>query len=95
MAQRIDQGKQREKGVSISVNGVQVISYPGETVATALLCADFRELRTSPNSGEPRGPYCLMGSCQECLVRIDGKLQLACQIRVSEGMAIEIEFAHE
>ncbi len=71
------------------------MAYAGETVATALLSADFQELRTSPRKGDARGPFCFMGSCQECLVQIDGRPRLACQTRVSEGLSIETGFKYE
>ncbi|NKB63567.1 MAG: hypothetical protein GKR95_16110 [Gammaproteobacteria bacterium] len=40
-------------------------------------------------SEAPRGPYCMMGVCFECLVEIDGKRnQQACQIEVQPGMSV-------
>jgi D-hydroxyproline dehydrogenase subunit gamma len=44
----------------------------GYTVAAALLALGYKANRTSPVSGSPRGPYCMMGVCFECLVEIDG-----------------------
>jgi hypothetical protein len=40
-------------------------------------------------SGEPRAPLCGMGICHECRTTIDGRLRLACQTTVREGMRIE------
>ncbi|MGH7080949.1 MAG: 2Fe-2S iron-sulfur cluster-binding protein, partial [Acetobacteraceae bacterium] len=39
--------------------------------------------------GAPRGPWCLMGACFECLVTIDGTRQRACMVRAAEGMVID------
>lgn len=72
----------------IMVDGAEVGAYPGESVATALLAAGHRILRRSPRNGEPRGPFCLMGACQECLVRVDGRAALACRTPVRAGLAI-------
>ena len=48
--------------------------------------AVFRE---SPVSGAPRGPFCLMGACFECLVMIDGKPnRQACMAEVAENMEV-------
>lgn len=44
----------------------------GYTVAAALLALGYKVNRTSPVSGSPRGSYCMMGVCFECLVDIDG-----------------------
>lgn len=77
--------------VAIRVGGRTIAAYIGETVATALLAAGYRALRTSPVKREPRGPFCLMGACQDCAVEIDGSVDLACQRLVRDGMAIVLE----
>jgi aerobic-type carbon monoxide dehydrogenase small subunit (CoxS/CutS family) len=40
-------------------------------------------------TGQPRAPFCGMGVCQECRVRIDGRRRLACQTVCAEGMRVE------
>ena len=61
----------------------------GETVAVALLCAGRLDVRRSPRTGGPRGAFCMMGVCQECLVRVDGVLRQACLTPVEDGMRVE------
>ncbi|NHX27873.1 (2Fe-2S)-binding protein, partial [Escherichia coli] len=39
-------------------------------------------------SGQPRAPFCMMGACFECLVEIDGIVQQACMLEVTEGLEI-------
>jgi predicted molibdopterin-dependent oxidoreductase YjgC len=40
-------------------------------------------------TGAPRGPFCLMGVCFECLVEIDGRSNCcACMTQVAPGMRI-------
>lgn len=52
--------------------------------------AGVRACRTTPVSEAPRGPYCLMGICFECLVRIDGMdNRQGCLVTVQEGMRVE------
>ena len=59
------------------------------SVAAALLAAGVTSCRTSPVGGGPRGPFCLMGQCFECLVEIDGMPnQQGCMTRVRPGMRI-------
>ena len=59
----------------------------GDTVAAALLAAGIDHCRTTPVSGAPRAPYCLMGVCFDCLVTIDGVgSRQACLVPVREGM---------
>ena len=61
----------------------------GETIATALLCAGQLDLRRSPRAGGARGVYCMMGVCQECLIRVDGVVRQACLTPVEDGMRVE------
>ena len=93
MALRIESVVRRGAEVSISVNGTPVPAYAGEMLAGALFAAGIRHLRASPGVGGPRGMFCLMGACQECLVRVDGELALSCQEPVRAGMAVTIEAA--
>ena len=62
----------------------------GDTVASALAAAGIRHLRDSAVSGEPRGIYCMMGACFECLVEVDGMPnRQACMTPVSEGLVVK------
>ncbi|WP_313523106.1 (2Fe-2S)-binding protein [Shinella sp.] len=59
------------------------------SVAAALLGLGMTAVRRSVVTDEPRGPYCLMGICFECLVTIDGvQNRQACMVPVREGMVI-------
>ncbi len=78
--------------VSLSVDGRPVVARPGDSVAAALLAAGILGCRTTPVSGAPRAPYCMMGVCFECLVTIDGTgSRQACLTRVRDGMRIETQ----
>ena len=78
----------RGRQVTFLFDGRPVTAYEGESIAGALACAGIRTLRTSPRSGAPRGMFCMMGSCQECVVRIDGRIAPACQEPVREGVDV-------
>lgn len=81
---------QRGKPITITVDGRLVNSYKGETVATALLSAGITIFRLSHQHKQPRGLYCGMGVCYECLVTINGiHAQRACVTLVEDGMSIE------
>jgi hypothetical protein len=89
MFQRVGES---EGSVVILVDGARVTARAGDTVAAALLAAGLTATRTTPVSGAPRAPYCMMGVCFECLVTIDdvGNRQ-ACLIPVSEGMRVDTQ----
>jgi predicted molibdopterin-dependent oxidoreductase YjgC len=78
--------------VAITVDGKAISARTGDTVAAALLLAGIGHCRTTPVSGAPRAPYCLMGVCFDCLVTIDGVgSRQGCLVAVHEGMAVETQ----
>lgn len=78
-----------ENRATIIVDGKSVEVDATASVATALLGAGMTAVRRSVVGNEPRGPYCLMGICFECLVTIDGvQNRQACMVPVRDGMTI-------
>jgi hypothetical protein len=76
--------------ITFTFDGVPVHALQGDSVAAALVAAGIHACRTTPVSGAPRGPYCMMGVCFECLVRIDGSdNRQGCLIPVRGGMTVE------
>ncbi len=68
--------------------GVRLAASAGETIAAALLAHGVAALSES-KAGEPRGAYCGIGVCHDCLVSIDGRHgQRACLTRVRDGMRV-------
>ena len=76
--------------VAVLIDGAPFEGRQGDSIATVLLLIGKIGCRRSFVSGEPRGPYCMMGACFECLVRVDeiDGLQ-ACMIPIRGGMRIE------
>ena len=75
-----------------TVDGKAAQARAGDTVAAALLAAGIEHCRTTPVSGAPRAPYCMMGVCFECLVVIDGVgNRQGCLVPVREGMRVETQ----
>jgi sarcosine oxidase subunit alpha len=80
----------QDRFVRISVDGNAVEARAGDTVAAALLAAGVAHCRTTPVSGAPRAPYCMMGVCFDCLVTIDGVgNRQGCLVHVRDGMCVE------
>ena len=81
-----------ESSVSFTFNDVPTMARQGDSVAAALLAAGHCITRRTPVSGVARGPYCMMGVCFDCLVKIDGRPnRQACMITVVEGMRVETQ----
>lgn len=80
---------ERGPAVSITVDGVPVTAYVGETIAGALLASGWRAWRHT-RRGEPRGLFCGIGLCFDCLVTVDGAPNVrACLTPVAAGMVVE------
>src|SRR6267378_3550907 len=74
----------------ITLDGVAVEAEEGDTVAAALLRARITTFTRSIKYHRPRGPFCLQGSCGQCLMRVDGlPSALACKVPAQEGMICE------
>ena len=87
---RIQQGVDRGQPFEIHVNGQTVTAYPGETIATVLLAEGWQMFRHTALSGEPRGPFCGMGLCYDCLVTVNGHPNVrACVTHVQPGDKVE------
>jgi len=88
---RIDDGVHRNGGFEINVDGTVVSVAAGETVATALLAAGRVSLRRDGRDG-PRGLYCNMGTCCECMVVLVSddarRLVRACLTDTTPGMIV-------
>lgn len=76
--------------VSIVVDGESLSARAGEPLATALALAGRLRLRASPRAGAPRGAFCHMGVCQECVLHVDGIPRQACLTPVRDGMSVEL-----
>ncbi|HLV59495.1 MAG TPA: (2Fe-2S)-binding protein [Natronosporangium sp.] len=70
-------------------DGRPVPAAPGQTVAAALWAAGVRSWRTTRVTGAPRGLFCGIGVCFDCLVTIDGTRNVrACLAPARAGMRV-------
>lgn len=86
---RVAGALERGERVEIDVDGERVEAFMGETVATALLASGRRAFRRTDRLGTPRGMYCGIGLCFDCLVAVDGVRVRACQTPVAAGMRVD------
>ena len=78
--------------VTFTFDGRSLQARSTDTIAAALLAAGVETCRTTPVSGAPRAPYCMMGVCFECLVVVDGVgNRQGCLIAVRDGMRVETQ----
>lgn len=61
----------------------------GQTVGAALINAGIYSWRVTRRHGTPRGLFCGIGVCFDCLVDIDGTPnQRACQVSAAAGLIV-------
>jgi hypothetical protein len=89
-AVRVGDETMRPAAVALTVDGAVLSAPDGEPLATTLACAGLLQLRASPRAGAPRGAFCFMGVCQECVVIVDGVLRQACLTPVRAGLKVEL-----
>ena len=62
----------------------------GQTVAAALLADGIPSWRTTRKAGRPRGLFCGIGVCFDCLIVVDGvPNQRACLLPATAGLTVD------
>jgi predicted molibdopterin-dependent oxidoreductase YjgC len=79
---------ERPAPVTITVEGQQVSAHPGESLAAALIAAGLWRFGEGEDPARPRTAFCMMGVCQQCLLRLDGRLVQACLTPVAAGQKV-------
>ncbi|MGW7072385.1 (2Fe-2S)-binding protein [Streptomyces sp. NPDC054855] len=71
---------------TVTFDGRELPALPGQTVAAVLWSAGITAWRTTRRSGEPRGVFCGIGVCFDCLVVVNGRAnQRACLVPATPG----------
>ncbi|MFI6282561.1 (2Fe-2S)-binding protein [Streptomyces sp. NPDC050988] len=77
---------------TVTFDGREITVLPGQTVAAALWSAGITSWRTTRGSGEPRGVFCGIGVCFDCLVSVNGRVnQRACLVPAEAGDVIRTQ----
>ena len=72
--------------VSFTFDGEPMAAEAGQTVGAALLAAGIRTWRVTRSGGRPRGLFCGIGVCFDCLVDVnEDRAVRACLVPVREG----------
>jgi len=80
------------KLVEIEFDGKKLEAVEGEPIAAALLAQGIRVFRKTPKSGEPRGLFCAIGRCNDCVMTVNGVPNIrTCVTPVEAGMKIQFQ----
>jgi predicted molibdopterin-dependent oxidoreductase YjgC len=71
-------------GFEITFDGEPIRVSPGQTVAAALVQAGIVSWRITRGRGEPRGLFCGIGVCFDCLVTVNGLQSVRACLAVAE-----------
>jgi predicted molibdopterin-dependent oxidoreductase YjgC len=86
-------GKAVERSrVTIKVDGQPVSAVEGEPIAATLMAAGKMDLRYTTKQDQPRGVFCAIGRCTDCMMTVDGIPNVrTCVTPVQEGMVVETQ----
>lgn len=75
---------------SLDFDGTPVPFTPGQTIGGALAGAGIVSWRTTRRDHAPRGLFCGIGVCFDCLVTVDGvRSQRACLVEACAGQRVQ------
>jgi len=74
--------------VRVMLDGQPLDLPDGANLAAALLGAGIVAFRATPLTGAPRGPFCMMGACFDCLIELEGVTRQACMMQVHAGLVL-------
>ncbi|WP_344021283.1 (2Fe-2S)-binding protein [Streptomyces luteireticuli] len=58
---------------TVTLDGRPLTGLPGQSLAAVLRSAGVLAWRTTRNGGAPRGAFCGIGHCHECLATVNGR----------------------
>ena len=74
--------------VTIRIDGRDIEAQEGEPIAAALIAAGVKVFRYT-RKNEPRGIFCAVGRCTDCIMTVDGQPNVrTCITPVRDGMII-------
>ena len=84
-----------EKGqlITFQYNGQPMQGYEGEPIAAALHAAGVMTHRHTKKKHEPRGIFCAIGRCTDCVMVVNGQPNVrTCITPLTEGMTVETQY---
>lgn len=79
--------------VAITVDNNKIKAREGEVILAALLGAGIRVNRISSKYNQPRGLFCGIGQCTDCVMIVNGIPNVrTCVTPVEEGMVIKTQY---
>ena len=81
--------------VSFTYDGHKLQGYEGEPIAMALKAAGVAVHRYTARGHRPRGIFCAIGRCTDCVMVVDGVPNIrTCMTPLSEGMSVQTQYGN-
>ena len=84
-----------EKGplVTFTLDGKEMTGYEGEPIAAALRAAGVMVHRHTLKKNEPRGIFCAIGRCTDCVMIVVGEPNVrTCVTPLRAGMKVQTQY---
>ncbi|CAB1244188.1 MAG: (2Fe-2S)-binding protein [Clostridiales bacterium] len=84
---------QKGELVTFTLDGKEMQGYEGEPIAAALRAAGVMTHRYTSRFGKPRGVFCAIGRCTDCVMIVDGKPNIrTCVTPLKAGMKVQTQY---
>lgn len=82
--------------VTFSFDGKELSGYEGESIAAVLKAAGVMVHRYTAKQHKPRGIFCAIGRCTDCVMIVNGVPNVrTCVTPLEEGMQIQTQYGVE
>ncbi len=80
---------QPDRTGELTFDGRPIVFREGQTIGAALAAAGVTSWRTTRGTGEPRGLFCGIGVCYDCILTVDERrAQRACVTPALDGQIV-------
>ena len=80
----------------LTFDGRPIPFREGQTIGAALTAAGVTSWRTTRGAGEPRGLFCGIGVCYDCILTVDERrARRACVTPARDGQIVRSDDPHE
>lgn len=78
--------------LTVTIDGVELVGAEGQTLAGVMLGSGRLSWRTTSAGARPRGVFCGIGVCFDCIAEVNGERDVrTCQRRARDGDAVRTQ----
>ena len=79
--------------IAFTLDGKPMTGYEGDSIAAALHAEGVMTHRYTAKYGTPRGVFCCIGRCTDCVMIVNGQPNVrTCITPLEEGMKVETQY---